>query len=65
LIGMEKPNLNVFSGTLVSIDGGRQLAIARNLRRLYEDVLHEPLPCPLRDRASRGKPRQPLESLLS
>jgi hypothetical protein len=44
---MEKPNLNVFSGTLVSIDGGRQLAIARNLRRLYEDVLHEPLPCDL------------------
>jgi hypothetical protein len=44
---MENPNLNVFSGTLVSIDGGRQLAIARNLRRLYEDVLHEPLPCDL------------------
>jgi hypothetical protein len=44
---MEKPNLNAFSGTLVSIDGGRQLAIARNLRRLYEDVLHEPLPCDL------------------
>jgi hypothetical protein len=44
---MEKPNLNVFSGTLVSIDGGRQLAIARNLARLYADVLHEPLPCDL------------------
>jgi hypothetical protein len=44
---MEKPNLNVFSGTLVSIDGGRQLAMARNLRRLYEDVLHEPIPCDL------------------
>jgi hypothetical protein len=45
---MEKPNLRVFSGTLVSIDGGRQLAIARNLVRLYEDVLQEPLPCDLR-----------------
>ena len=44
---MEKPNLTVFSGTLVSIDGGRQLAIARNLARLYADVLHEPLPCDL------------------
>ena len=44
---MEKPNLRVFSGTLVSIDGGRQLAIAQNLARLYEDVLHQPLPCDL------------------
>ena len=44
---MEKPNLRVFSGTLISIDGGRQLAIARNLARLYEDVLQEPLPCDL------------------
>jgi hypothetical protein len=44
---METPNLNLFSGTLVSIDGGRQLAIARNLARLYADVLDEPLPCDL------------------
>ena len=45
---MEKPNLTVFSGTLVSIDGGRQLAIARNLARL------EPLRL-----AGRGLPGPP------
>lgn len=50
---MEKPNLNVFSGTLVSIDGGRHRAIARNLARLYENVLQEPLPCDLQRLISR------------
>lgn len=43
---MEKPNLNLFSGTLVSIDGGRWRSRG-NLARLYADVLHEPLPCDL------------------
>lgn len=52
---MEKPNLRVFSGTLVSIEGGRQLAIARNLARLYHDVLHEPLPCDLQRLLDRLK----------
>ena len=52
---MEQPNLRVFSGTLVSIDGGRQLAIARNLARLYQDVLQEPLPCDLQRLIERLK----------
>jgi hypothetical protein len=52
---MEQPNLRVFSGTLVSIDGGRQLAIARNLARLYQDVLQEPLPWDLQRLIERLK----------
>ena len=41
---MERPNLRIFSGTLLSLDRGHQLGIARNLARLYAEVLEEPLP---------------------
>ena len=45
---MEKPNLQVFSGTLLSLDRGQQLGVARNLARVYAEVLEEPLPAELR-----------------
>jgi Anti-sigma factor NepR len=44
---MEKPNLQIFSGTLLSLDRGLQLGIARNLARVYAQVLEEPLPADL------------------
>jgi len=45
---MDKPNLNAFSGTLLSLERGHQLGIARNLARVYAEVLDEPLPAELR-----------------
>jgi hypothetical protein len=46
-----------FTGQLVSVERGRQLGIARELRRRLTDVIQEPIPDDLRALAERLEQR--------